>query len=103
MAKGSGTFVLTPPKLNVIIGGAWAIYNGVMSIISLGLMPILLGICLIVLGLVAIITTGLLHVPKWLPYTWWILIILGILIYVCGSLVGAVLIVVAGLAVAFIK
>jgi hypothetical protein len=103
MAKGSGTFVLTAPKLNVIIGGAWAIYNGVMMIISLGLMPIIYGILLILLGLVSIITTGLLRVPKWLPYTWWILIILGLLIFILGYIVGGVLIIVAGLAVALIK
>jgi hypothetical protein len=100
--RTTSTFRLSTTGLNVIVGGAWAIYDGITRLFGGGL-GILYGILLIVLGLVAIITTGLIRLPKWLPFTWWALLILGVLIWILGSTVGAVLIIVAGVALLLVK
>jgi hypothetical protein len=86
-------------KILTIIGGIVAIIEGIWQFfapawVAFWHVPYLNAIVLLILGILALLT-GLKGKP--IPFTWVMLLILGILILIFGSLLGGVLLIIAAI------
>ncbi len=110
MAKSSMTKL---GELLVLIGGIVGIIYGIAAVLSFPLFDpigwelggilggIISGIILIVVSLVTLATSGVINIPALkLGKSWIVLLILGILIYIFGSGLGGILVIIGAILLA---
>jgi hypothetical protein len=96
-------------KWFVIIGGIVGLIEGVLRIMNSGFavfsldlyfagMNLVFGAIAILLSLIALATSGIVDIKALkMEYNWVILLILGILIFICGSNIGGVFVLVGSI------
>jgi hypothetical protein len=96
-------------KWLVIIGGIVGLIEGILTILNIGFsvvgpglylpgMELIIGAIAIVLSLIALATSGVVDIKALkMEYNWIILLILGILIFIFGSNIGGVLVLVGAI------
>ncbi len=89
-------------KWLVVIGGLLGLLEGILRILGYGIFGggifildgLIMGVIAIVLALIALATSGIVNIPALkFDYNWIVLIILGILMYIFGSGLGGILII----------
>ena len=93
-------------KWLVVIGGLLGLLEGILTILSMGIFggglfvldPLIMGIIAIILALIALATSGIVDIKALkFDFNWIVLIILGILMYVFGSGLGGILIIIGAI------
>lgn len=96
-------------KWLVIIGGIVGLIEGILTILNMGFafvgpalylpgMGLVIGAIAVIFSLIALATSGVVDIKALkMEYNWIILLILGILMFICGSNIGGVLVIVGAI------
>ena len=93
-------------KWLVVIGGILGLLEGILTILGFGIFGggiflldgLIMGIIAIVLALIALATSGIVDIKALkFEFNWIVLIILGILMYIFGSGLGGILIIIGAI------